>query len=162
MTQTVVAYRQSLGLEQTRSRAYKKNDQGWVEQKSGAIVRRLVGYGRLSGRSETTALAQLYAVCRLYLNFFQPSFKLKSKTHDGARVHKTCHPTDDPVRSPTGSICGGRRNQDQATRAICRARSRATPARDPRCPAHVGRADRDRKTGPCTTTAEHGRRHVPE
>ena len=96
MTQTVVAYRQSLGIEQTRSRAYKKNDQGWVEQKSGAIVRRLVGYGRLSGRSETTALAQLYAVCRLYLNFFQPSFKLKSKTHDGARVHKTCHPSMTP------------------------------------------------------------------
>ena len=28
----------------TRSRAYKKNDQAWVEQKNGSIVRRLVGY----------------------------------------------------------------------------------------------------------------------
>ena len=73
---------------QTRSRAYKKNDQAWVEQKNGAIVRRLVGYGRLSGAAATEALAQLYASSRLYINFFQPSFKLKSKTRDGARVHK--------------------------------------------------------------------------
>jgi len=45
----------------------------------------------LSGRSETEALAQLYAVSRLFINFFQPSFKLKSKIRDGARVHKTYH-----------------------------------------------------------------------
>jgi hypothetical protein len=32
--------------------------------------------------------ARLYASSRLYINFFQPSFKLKSKTRDGARVHK--------------------------------------------------------------------------
>jgi hypothetical protein len=33
-------------------------------------------------------LAQLYESSRLYINFFQPSFKLKSKTRDGARLHK--------------------------------------------------------------------------
>ena len=51
-------------------------------------MRRLVGYGRLSGVEATKALATLYASSRLYVNFFQPSFKLKSKTRDGARVHK--------------------------------------------------------------------------
>ena len=79
MNQTVFDYCKELGLKRTRSRAYKKNDQAWVEQKNGTIVRRLVDYGRLSGRTETQALAQLYAVSRLYINFFQPSFKLKSK-----------------------------------------------------------------------------------
>ncbi|MEO7910056.1 MAG: transposase family protein [Roseiflexaceae bacterium] len=49
MTQDVFDYCKAHQLEQTRSRAYKKNDQAWVEQKNGAIVRRLVGYGRLSG-----------------------------------------------------------------------------------------------------------------
>ena len=33
-------------------------------------------------------MAQLYASSRLNINFFQPSFKLKSKTRDGARVQK--------------------------------------------------------------------------
>ena len=91
MTQTVFDYCKARGLEQTRSRAYKKNDQAWVEQKNGAIVRRLVGYGRLSGLTATRALAKLYASSRLYVNFFQPSFKLKSKTRDGARVSKKYH-----------------------------------------------------------------------
>jgi Integrase core domain len=53
------------GLEQARSRAYRKNDQAWVEQKNGSIVRRLVGYGRLSGLPATRALAQLYSASRL-------------------------------------------------------------------------------------------------
>jgi hypothetical protein len=96
MNQTVFDYCREFGLEQTRSRAYKKNDQAWVEQKNGSIVRRLVGYGRLSGRAATQDLAQLYAVSRLYVNFFQPSFKLKSKMRDGARVHKTYHPPMTP------------------------------------------------------------------
>ena len=91
MNQTVFDYCKNNGLEQTRSRAYKKNDQAWVEQKNGAIVRRLVGYGRLSGVAATQALAQLYRASRLYMNFFQPLFKLNSKTRDGARVSKTYH-----------------------------------------------------------------------
>ncbi|MDM0029806.1 hypothetical protein [Variovorax saccharolyticus] len=59
-----------------------------MEQKNGAIVRRLVGYGRLSGREATKALAQLYESSRLCINSFQLSFELKSKTRDGARVRK--------------------------------------------------------------------------
>jgi len=88
MSEAIFDYCKGRGLEQTRSRAYKKNDQAWVEQKNGAVVRRLVGYGRLSGSVATEALAQLYESSRLYTNFFQPSFKLKSKTRDGARLHK--------------------------------------------------------------------------
>ena len=47
---------------------------------------RLVGYGRLSGLTATQPLAQLYAASRLFINFFQPSFKVKSKARDGARL----------------------------------------------------------------------------
>jgi hypothetical protein len=46
-------------IEFTRSRAYHKNDQAWVEQKNGAIVRKLVGYGRLEGLASTAALRRL-------------------------------------------------------------------------------------------------------
>lgn len=46
---TLGAYCDQQGLEFTRSRPYRKNDQAWVEQKNGAVVRRLVGYGRLEG-----------------------------------------------------------------------------------------------------------------
>jgi hypothetical protein len=88
MNETVLGDCQSHGLELTRSRAYKKNDPAWGEQKNAAIVRRRVGDGRLSGLPAARALAQRYAVSRLYINFFQPAFKRTSKTRDGARVTK--------------------------------------------------------------------------
>ena len=37
------------------------------------------------------ALSRLYATTRLYVNFFQPSFKLASNRRDGARVSKRYH-----------------------------------------------------------------------
>jgi len=75
-------------IEFTRSRPYLKNDQAWVEQKNGAVVRRMVGYGRLDGLVASEALARLYDSTRLFVNFFQPSFKLRSKERVGARVRK--------------------------------------------------------------------------
>ena len=42
MNDTVVSWCRSHNIEVTRSRAYKKNDQAFVEQKNGAIVPRLV------------------------------------------------------------------------------------------------------------------------
>ena len=88
INETVLAYCGERGIQMTRSRAYKKNDQAWIEQKNGAVVRKLVGYGRLEGVAATTALSQLHEVARLYVNFFQPSSKLRSKIRQGARVLK--------------------------------------------------------------------------
>jgi hypothetical protein len=78
-------------IEFTRSRAYQKNDQAWIEQKNGSIVRRFVGYGRFSGLVAGQCLARLHRLVRLYVNYFQPSFKLRSKTRVGAKVKKQYH-----------------------------------------------------------------------
>jgi transposase InsO family protein len=76
------------GIRQTRGRPYQKNDQAYVEQKNGAVVRRLVGYDRYSSHEAQTQLARLYGHVRLYGNFFQPVRKLVSKERVGARVVK--------------------------------------------------------------------------
>lgn len=91
MNDVVVPWCHYHGMEVTRSRAYKKNDQAFVEQKNGAVVRRLVGYGRFQGIEAARALARLFAAARLYINFFQPSFKLKEKRREGAKVIKHYH-----------------------------------------------------------------------
>jgi hypothetical protein len=49
INETVVEFCKTAGIEFTRSRAYRKNDQAWIEQKNGAVVRKLIGYGRLNG-----------------------------------------------------------------------------------------------------------------
>jgi hypothetical protein len=72
----------------TRARAYKKNDQAYVEEKNGSVVRRLVGYDRFQGRKAWEALANFYCVLRKYVNFFQPSLKLRKKTRQGGKVSK--------------------------------------------------------------------------
>jgi hypothetical protein len=84
------------GVEFTRSRPHQKNDQAWVEQKNGAVVRRLVGYGRLEGIAAGEALSRLYSASRLFVNFFQPSFKLAEKKRVGARVSKRYHAPETP------------------------------------------------------------------
>jgi len=91
MNDVVVPWCRAQKIEVTRSRAYKKNDQAFVEQKNGAVVRRLVGYGRFDGVETTRVLQRLYAASRLHTNFFQPSFKLKDKRREGAKVIKRYH-----------------------------------------------------------------------
>jgi hypothetical protein len=96
MNEVVVPWCRGQKLEVTRSRAYKKNDQAFVEQKNGAVVRRLMGYGRFDGTETARVMARLYAAARLYVNFFQPSFKLKEKRREGAKVIKRYHDPSTP------------------------------------------------------------------
>src|SRR5690606_32322798 len=84
------------GIELTRSRPYRKNDQAWIEQKNGAVVRKLLGYRRFEGLAAARAITRLYAASRLFVNFFQPSFKLASKHRDGAKVSKRYHAPQTP------------------------------------------------------------------
>ncbi len=73
----------------TQSRPYRKNDQAWIEQKNGAVIQRFVGYARYSGPVAGQTLANLYQNLRLYVNYFQPSFKLLSKHREGSKVKKS-------------------------------------------------------------------------
>jgi hypothetical protein len=93
---TLVNYCRDNQIELTRCRAYKKNDQAWIEQKNGAVIRRMVGYGRLTGAPSAAVLNKLYTSARLFVNFFQPSFKLLSKIRVGAKVIKKYHPPATP------------------------------------------------------------------
>jgi hypothetical protein len=93
---TLLAYCQQRQRVFTRSRAYQKNDQAWIEQKNGAVVRRFVGDERLSGVVAGQCLAQLVQAVRRYGNDFQPSFKLRSQTREGAQVKKVYHPPATP------------------------------------------------------------------
>ncbi len=89
---TLVGYCRDNKIELTRCRAYKINDQAWIEQKNGAVIRRMVGYGRLEGAQTAAVLNKVYSCARLFVNFYQPSFKLISKTREGAKVIKKYHP----------------------------------------------------------------------
>jgi hypothetical protein len=92
----LIEYCLSHGIELTRSRPYRKNDQAWIEQKNGAVVRRLLGYRRFEGIAAAKAITRLYGASRLFVNFFQPSFKLAAKHREGAQISKRYHPPETP------------------------------------------------------------------
>lgn len=69
----------------TRSRPYHKNDNAHVEQKNYTAIRQLVGYARLDTKEQLRIMNDLYQnEWRLYLNFFQPTMKLKEKIKDNS------------------------------------------------------------------------------
>jgi len=82
----------------TRSRAYKKNDSCFVEQKNWNVVRRVIGYDRYTSKAAYDSLERIYNLMRLYMNFFQPSMKLLSKSRHGAKVHKVYDTAQTPYQ----------------------------------------------------------------
>jgi hypothetical protein len=75
-------------IQFTRTRAYRKNDNCFVEQKNFTCVRNFVGYYRFSAAAERDALSEVYrSLCPL-LNFFMPTLKLISKTRAGSKIKK--------------------------------------------------------------------------
>jgi hypothetical protein len=148
MNETVVGWCRENGIEMTRSRAYRKNDQAWIEQKNGAVVRRLVGHDRLEGMAAAGELATLYATARLFVNFFQPSFKLASKQRDGDKLRRRYHAPATPYArlSATGQLAAAERARLEATFArldpiALLASVRSSQERIATIAAHGGNAD---------------------
>lgn len=93
---TLTGYCADRGIEFTRSRAYRKNDQAWVEQKNGAVISRFLDHERYSGQVAGQTIAHMHGAVWLYVNYFQPSFKLMEKTRNGSAVIKRYSPPATP------------------------------------------------------------------
>lgn len=81
-------YCKANGIELSRSRAGRKNDNCWVEQKNFDTVRKLVGYGRYASPEALEALNALYRLQGVLQNYVLPSMKLVQKKRIGSRVEK--------------------------------------------------------------------------
>src|SRR6266496_1203548 len=60
------------------------------------VFRQFVGYDRYEGEAAYCQLVELYRALRLYVNFFQPSLKLKDKHREGTTVRRTYAPAQTP------------------------------------------------------------------
>ncbi len=81
----LVSYCEAEQITFTRGRPALKNDQCYVEQKNGHLVRQVVGY---VGEPAFACLNDLYRVLSQYVNFFQPSMKLCAKFKEGKKVRR--------------------------------------------------------------------------
>lgn len=93
---TLIEYCTDQGIEFPRSRAYRQNDQARIKHKNGAVARRFADYDCYAGQVAGQTVAHLYGAVGLYVDYFQPSFKLLNKNRDGATVVKRHSPPPTP------------------------------------------------------------------
>src|SRR5258707_3670785 len=67
-----------------------------MEKKTGGAGASPRGSRRFQGIAAARAITRLYGASRLFVNFFQPSFKLAEKHRQGAHVSKRYHPPQTP------------------------------------------------------------------
>lgn len=73
----------------TRSRAGKKNDNAYIEQKNWTHVRRILGWERYDDAEQCARMNELYRnELRFMQNLFQPCVKLIEKTRVGSKVRR--------------------------------------------------------------------------
>ena len=84
----LVRFCKEYGLEFSRSRPYRKNDNAHVEQKNRQFVREIIGYERYDTPEEVAWLNEVYALLDPYVNLFLPMRKVVFKERQGAKVTK--------------------------------------------------------------------------
>lgn len=95
----VYDYAKESGLKFSRSRAYKKNDNCFVEQKNSQNVRKIVGHVRYDTIREVDILNNLYRnELSLYKNFFQPVMRLETKVRNKGHVYRKYQKAKTPYR----------------------------------------------------------------
>jgi hypothetical protein len=82
-------YCQTEGIQFTRGRPYKKDDNAHVEQKNWTHVRKLMGYVRYASPEARDMMNDLYGhELRLFQNLCLPSVKLVRKIRVGSRLRR--------------------------------------------------------------------------
>lgn len=77
------------GIVLSRSEPNRKNDNMYVEERNGHIVRKYLGYTRLDCPEVITVINELYDVLGQYLNHFRAVRRMASKVRVGAKYVRT-------------------------------------------------------------------------
>ena len=85
----LLKYCQENNIVFTRSRPYMKKDNAHIEQKNWSLVRKILGYDRFDTQEQLDLINDLYDnELRLFINFFQPTMKLKEKIRVGSKYKR--------------------------------------------------------------------------
>ena len=111
INETLQGYCQEQKIEFTRSRPYQKNDQAWIEQKNGSVVRRFVGYRRFSGLVAGQCLARLYQHGPLVRELFPAVVQAALQDAGRGQGQEAVSQAGDSLRTSPGSRLGLGRGQ---------------------------------------------------
>lgn len=78
----------AVGIKLTRSEPGQKNDNMYVEERNGHVVRKYLGYERLGCLAACPLVNEYYDVLALYLNHFQAVRRTTEKVRVGAKYQR--------------------------------------------------------------------------
>lgn len=119
-------YCQEHGIQFTRGRPYKKDDNAHIEQKNWTHVRKLLGWDRYDTAEELKAINALYrGPWRAMMNMYQPCVKLKEKVRVGSRVTRRY----DKAQTPLDRLAAfyAKRRAPKVVKTMLNARQRMDP-----------------------------------
>jgi hypothetical protein len=120
----LVGYCKAEGIQFTRGRPYKKDDNAHVEQKNWTHVRKLLGWVRYDTDTAVAAINRLYrGDLRLLLNLFLPSVKLIRKQRVGSRTRR-CY---DAAKTPLDRVLECQQVRPEIVARLKALRSRLDP-----------------------------------
>jgi len=102
----------------TRARPYHKNDNCFVEQKNGDVVRKTVGYARFQGENALKALQDVYRFLNPLLNYFYPTMQLIAKERLSCGRYKKIYAKD--PKSPYQRLLESAHISDQCKAELLR------------------------------------------
>jgi len=86
------------GIQLTRGRPYKKDDNAHIEQKNYTHVRKILGYLRYDSLAAQKAINELYQnEVRIFQNLFLPSMKLIKKSRVGSKLKRSYDKPQTPL-----------------------------------------------------------------
>lgn len=116
-------------IQLSRSRPFHKNDNPFVEQKNGALIRAYLGHERLDTVAQTLLLNDLYERMGWYYNLFQPVLRVADKVVIAAsqgqptRVKRRY----DLPRTPFDRLCESQAMSDQQRERLMALRRSINP-----------------------------------
>ena len=98
INRATLIWNKDTNVELTRSRPNKKNDNAYVEERNGHIIRKYVGYIRLDCIEAVEALNNLYKVLNTYTNHFISSRRTVDTIREGSKYKRTYEKAMTPYR----------------------------------------------------------------
>jgi hypothetical protein len=120
----LVRYCKAAGIQFTRGRPYKKDDNAHVEQKNWTHVRKLLGWVRYDTDTAVATINRLYrGDLRVLQNLFLPSVKLIRKERVGSRMRRRY----DAAKTPFDRVLGCKEVRPEVVARLKALRERLDP-----------------------------------
>ena len=107
---TLKKYCDKRSIKLSRSEPGKKNDNMYIEERNGHVIRKFLGYDRFDCRAIVSIMNELYDVLDLYLNHFKPVRRQLSKEKVGSKYVRRY---EKKARSPYARVLAHKNISDE-------------------------------------------------